>query len=234
MWPSLFAAFGLGFVGSAHCVGMCGPLVLALPVQGLGPIQKGVRVGTYHAGRIMVYALGGLLFGLLGRRVYLAGWQQGLSVALGVSLLCWVVLKGIRSRLRIGGLFGRFNDSLQASIVKLWQSPNRGKFLLLGMANGLLPCGMVYMAVAAALTSQTITQSIGFMAFFGLGTLPMLLGLQITGQMVPISLRQRMRKALPYLTAFLAVLLILRGLNLGIPFVSPVLAGSQGETISCH
>jgi len=234
MWASLFAALSLGLVGSAHCVGMCGPLVLALPVQGLGTLKRSVRVGTYHAGRIMVYALGGLLFGLLGRRVYLAGWQQGLSVALGVSILCWVVLRGVRGRLRIGGLFGRFYDSLQATIVNLWQSPNRGKFLLLGMANGLLPCGMVYMAIAAALTSQTIAQSIGFMAFFGLGTLPMLLGLQITGRMVPISLRQRIRGALPYLTAFMAVLLILRGLNLGIPFVSPILAGGPGRTISCH
>jgi uncharacterized protein len=234
MWQSLFAAFSLGFVGSAHCVGMCGPLVLALPVQGLGIVQRGVRIGTYHAGRIMVYALGGLLFGVLGRRVFLAGWQQGLSVALGALILCWVVLKGIRGRLRIGGLFGRFYDSLQASMVKLWHSPSRGKFLLLGMTNGLLPCGMVYMAIAAALTSQTIAQSIGFMAFFGLGTLPMLLGLQITGRLVPISLRQQIRKALPFLTAFMAVLLILRGLNLGIPFLSPVLASGPGAMISCH
>lgn len=234
MWPSLFAAFSLGLVGSAHCVGMCGPLVLALPVQGLGVLQQSIRVGMYHAGRIMIYALGGLLFGLLGRRVYLAGWQQGLSVALGISILCWVVLKGFRGRLRIRGLFSHFYDLLQASMVKLWKSPGRGKFLLLGIANGLLPCGMVYMAIAAALTSQTIPQAVGFMAFFGLGTLPMLLGLQITGRMVSISLRQQIRKALPYLTAGLAVVLILRGLNLGIPFLSPMLASGPGATMSCH
>lgn len=234
MWPSLFAAFSLGFVGSAHCVGMCGPLVLALPVEGLGVLQRGVRVGMYHAGRILVYALGGLLFGLLGRRVYVAGWQQGLSVALGVAILGWVVMKGVGGRLRIGGLFGRFYNALQAAIVKLWHSSGRGKFLLLGMANGLLPCGMVYMAIAGALTRPAIVQAVGFMAFFGLGTLPMLLGLQVTGRMVPITLRQKIRKALPYLTAFMAVLLILRGLNLGIPFVSPVLAGGPGATISCH
>ena len=84
MWPSLFAAFSLGLVGSAHCLGMCGPLVLALPLQGLGAVQRGIAVGMYHGGRIMVYTLGGLLFGLLGRRVYLAGWQQGLSIVLGL------------------------------------------------------------------------------------------------------------------------------------------------------
>lgn len=234
MWPSLFAAFSLGLIGSAHCVGMCGPLVLALPLEGPGIMQRSVTVGTYHAGRIMVYALGGLLFGVLGRQVYLAGWQQGLSVALGVSILCWVVLKGTRRRLRAGGLFGRFFDRLQASTVRLWHSPGRGKFLLLGMANGLLPCGMVYMAIAAALTSQTIAQAVGFMAFFGVGTLPMLLALQFTGRIVSISIRQRIRQALPYLTAGLAVLLILRGLNLGIPFLSPMLAAKPASTISCH
>jgi sulfite exporter TauE/SafE len=234
MWPSLFAALSLGFIGSAHCVGMCGPLVLALPVRGLGVLQRGVRVGIYHAGRITVYALGGLLFGLLGRRVYLAGWQQGLSVMLGLSILGWVILKGVGSRRRWRGWTGGFYNGLQSWMGRLWRSPSRGKFLLLGMANGLLPCGMVYMAIAAALTSQTIAQAVGFMGFFGLGTLPMLLGLQITGRMVPISLRQRIRKALPYLTAFMAVLLILRGLNLGIPFVSPVMAANPGQVVDCH
>ena len=234
MWPSLLAAFGLGLFGSIHCVGMCGPLLLALPVQGLSPVQRGWSVGLYHAGRITVYAFGGLLFGLLGRRVYLAGWQQGLSIGLGVSILGWLVLKAIRGHRRMGGWIGGFYSWLQAWMGRLWQSPSRGKFLLMGMANGLLPCGMVYMAIAAALTSPTIAGAMGFMAFFGLGTLPMLLSLQMTGRMVSISFRQQIRRALPFLTAAMAILLILRGLNLGIPFVSPVLAARPGQVISCH
>jgi sulfite exporter TauE/SafE len=212
---------------------MCGPLVLALPVQRLSPAQRGFSVGLYHAGRIMVYALGGLLFGLLGRRVYLAGWQQGLSIVLGVSILGWLLVKGLRGRVRLR-MAECFYGWLQAWIGRLWQSPSRRKFLMMGMANGLLPCGMVYMAIAGALTSPTIIQAAGFMAFFGLGTLPMLLGLQVTGRMVSISFRQQIRKALPYLTACLAILLVLRGLNLGIPFVSPVLATRPGHVVSCH
>jgi len=233
MWPSFFAAFSLGLIGSAHCVGMCGPLVLALPVQDLGVLQRAVGVGLYHAGRIMIYVLGGLLFGLVGRRVYLAGWQQGLSIVLGVSILGWLALKGVGGQRRWGWV-GGFYNGLQAWMGRLWQSPARAKFLLLGMANGLLPCGMVYMAIAGALTSPTVAQAVGFMAIFGLGTLPMLLGLQVTGRLVGISFRRQIRKLLPYLTACMAVLLILRGLNLGIPFISPVLAARPGHVIGCH
>jgi hypothetical protein len=215
-----------------------------------------VSTGLYHTGRILIYASGGLLFGLLGRRVYLAGWQQGLSILLGVSILCWIVFKHLSARtshsprtpriplarLRTPVTTSRIARSipatfyawLQSWMSRLWQSPSPRKFLLMGMANGLLPCGMVYMAIAGALTSPTILRAISFMAFFGLGTLPMLLGLQATGRIVSISFRQQIRKALPYLTAVMAILLILRGLNLGIPFISPALAVRPGQVMSCH
>ncbi|TDW96704.1 sulfite exporter TauE/SafE family protein [Dinghuibacter silviterrae] len=226
MVASLFAAFLLGFAGSAHCVGMCGPLVLSMPVRHLPEAARWRASGLYHAGRIGVYALGGLLFGLVGHQFVLAGWQQGLSIALGAGLLCKLVLRG--PRFKPGGLH------LQKTITWLWTSPSRGKYFWMGAANGLLPCGMVYIAIAAALTSDGPVKATAFMAFFGLGTLPMLLGLQVTGRMVGMTTRQNLRRALPYLTALMAVLLILRGLNLGIPFVSPVLAGRPPQAIRCH
>lgn len=234
MWQAFLAAFSLGLVGSAHCLGMCGPLVLALPVQEMTPAGRAFSLGLYHAGRIFVYASAGLVFGLVGRRVYLAGWQQGLSILLGVLILAWVVLKGARGGGRLPGWAGRLYELLQAWMGRLWQSPSPGRFFLMGMGNGLLPCGMVYMAVAGALTSPEVWQGAAFMAFFGLGTLPMLLGLQVTGRMVGISLRRQIRRGLPYLMALMAVLLILRGLNLGIPFISPVLASRPGHAIGCH
>jgi sulfite exporter TauE/SafE len=213
---------------------MCGPLVLALPVQGMTPSGRAFSLGLYHIGRIAVYASAGLIFGLVGRRVYLAGWQQGLSIALGVSILLWVMLKGTYGGGRMPVWAGKFYGMLQSWMGRIWQSPSPGRFFLMGMGNGLLPCGMVYMAIAGALTSPDVLQGAGFMAFFGLGTLPMLLGLQVTGRMVRVSYRQQIRKALPYLMAFMAVLLILRGMNLGIPFISPVLASRPGRVIGCH
>lgn len=250
MWEPLLAAYGIGLLGSVHCVGMCGPLVLALPVQNMGAGQRALSVGLYHLGRIGIYSLAGLLFGLLGRRVYLAGWQQGFSVVLGVLLLLWVVMKELGGRgvgvgRSAGGTVGRglsrlpggvnkFYWMLMGWMTRMWQSSFRGKFLLMGMGNGLLPCGMVYLAIAGALTSSSLLQGMGFMAFFGLGTLPMLVGLQITGRMVPVSFRRQVRKALPYITALVAILLVLRGLNLGIPFISPFLSPAQGRVVECH
>ncbi|HMI64179.1 MAG TPA: sulfite exporter TauE/SafE family protein, partial [Puia sp.] len=218
MWQAFLAASGIGLLGSMHCVGMCGPLVLALPVQNMGAGQRALSVGSYHLGRIGFYSFAGLLFGLLGRRVYLAGWQQGLSIVLGVLLLVWLAGKGIRIRNRLPAGVNKFYWGLMGWMTRLWQSPSRGKFLLMGMGNGLLPCGMVYLAMAGALTSSSLLQGMGFMAFFGLGTLPLLLILQTTGRLVSVSFRQQVRKVLPYITALVAILLILRGLNLGIPF----------------
>jgi sulfite exporter TauE/SafE len=182
----------------------------------------------------MTYASGGLLFGLLGRKVYLAGWQQGLSVALGTSILGWVLVKEIGGRGRLPVWTRHFYGALQQWMGRLWQSPSWTRYLLMGMGNGLLPCGMVYLAMAGALTGTNILQSIGFMAFFGLGTLPLLLGLHVTGRMVSLSFRRQIRRALPYLTVAVAILLILRGLNLGIPMISPVLAARPGQGIGCH
>ncbi|HEY6901060.1 MAG TPA: sulfite exporter TauE/SafE family protein [Puia sp.] len=234
MGTYFFAAFVLGFAGSAHCVGMCGPLALALPVQGLSASQRWLSAGVYHAGRICVYVLAGLGFGLVGRRVYIAGWQQGLSIGLGMAILCWMASRRLshsrRAPAGVSWLFGR----LQGIMAVLWASPSAGRFFLMGALNGLLPCGMVYMAIAGALTSSSVGGAMVFMGCFGLGTLPMLLGLQVTGRMVSGEFRSRLRRVLPYLTVLMAVLLILRGMNLGIPFVSPVLAGRAGHVIGCH
>ncbi|MDP4151435.1 MAG: sulfite exporter TauE/SafE family protein [Bacteroidota bacterium] len=236
MWQSLLAAFSLGLVGSAHCVGMCGPLVLALPVHRMDPSRRGSAIALYHTGRIGVYALGGMVIGLLGRPVYLAGWQQTLSVLLGTIILCQVLIRMLRGgrSLRMPAAILALYNALQRGMAPLWHSPSPGKFFLMGIGNGLLPCGMVYLAIAGALTTQDIAGAVGFMAFFGVGTLPMLLFLQATGRLVSVSFRQRIRNALPYLTAFMAILLILRGMNLGIPFVSPMLPAKPAQIVSCH
>jgi sulfite exporter TauE/SafE len=118
-------------------------------------------------------------------------------------------------------------------MVLAWSSPRKVTYFVMGMANGLLPCGMVYMAVAGALTRPSIPEAMGFMACFGAGTLPLLLGLQWSGQLFRPAYRMRLRRALPLITVLVALLLILRGLDLGIPFVSPVLPSSPGHAVSC-
>ena len=225
MLTTALPALALGLLSSIHCVGMCGPLLLVLPFS--RPSAGSPRLFLYHSGRILTYSALGLLFGLLGRHIYLAGWQQMLSVTLGLVIL--ILFLARRLPVRIPQI-----NPARKLIARLWQSPSTSTFFLLGMANGLLPCGMVYLALAATLTRTTTTEATIFMACFGIGTLPLLVATQYFGRMVAPGLRPQLRRALPIATVAVAVLLILRGLNLGIPFLSPHLAAAPGHPISCH
>lgn len=232
---TVVAGFLLGLASSLHCVGMCGPLLLALPApgDGSGRLDAGtarlLAGGLYHTGRILVYISGGVLFGMVGSHIYLAGWQQGLSIGLGVLVLLvfvsrWMPFRpAVHLSLQLGRWAGR-----------LWRSPSTARFFVLGIANGFLPCGMVYLAIAAAMTRETVAGAAGFMLFFGMGTLPLLVGVQWFGRFVAPEARVRLRRMLPVVTVVVAVLLILRGLNLGIPFVSPRLVAAPGTAIGCH
>jgi len=242
MWPILATGFTLGLISSFHCIGMCGPLALALPVQHLSRPWRLVAILSYHVGRIGVYATLGLIGGLLGRRIYLGGFQQGLSIALGIGILFFVVCikfngpfkaKKIVAAQRLP-LVSTCSNRLLAWMTGLWTSPAKSKFLLLGMANGLLPCGMVYWAMAAALATAQIGEGVLLMIFFGAGTLPVLLGIHYFYSRIPPSFRSRAKKSIPFVMALIGVLLILRGLNLGIPFISPLLAHAPAQAISCH
>jgi sulfite exporter TauE/SafE len=223
MLTTALSALALGGLSSLHCVGMCGPLLLALPSRSL----------LYHAGRIATYSVIGGVFGLLGRRIYVAGWQQSLSITLGILILLTFLIRRYTLMNRQTPMT-LLTQPLLRRMTRLWQSPSTGTFFVLGMANGLLPCGMVYLALAAALTRTTATEAALFMMFFGLGTLPLLAATQYFGSRVAPRWRAQFRRTLPIATIAIALLLILRGLNLGIPFVSPHLATAPTRTISCH
>jgi len=235
MWASVIAGFSLGMVGSLHCVGMCGPLALALPVQHLTAVKKFISLFVYQVGRIVTYAALGLLFGSLGRTFYIAGLQQWLSVGLGVLILISALIYFLRKKTIHLIFLNRFYNMVQLVIGKLLRSgKGTPAFFLMGMANGFLPCGMVYMAMAGALSSVSITHGVIFMALFGAGTLPAMMMVSYFGQTIPMSVRMSMRKAVPYFITVMGLILILRGLNLGIPFISPELPGPASETVTCQ
>jgi sulfite exporter TauE/SafE len=235
IWASVIAGFSLGLVGSLHCVGMCGPLALALPVQHLMPLKKFISLLIYQLGRIVTYAALGLLFGSLGRTLYVAGLQQWLSVSLGILILVSSLIYFLRKRTVHFIFLNRFYSMIQMVIAKLLQSgKGTPAFFLMGMANGFLPCGMVYLAIAGALSSVSIIHSVLFMALFGAGTLPAMMVVSYFGQAIPVSVRMSMRKAVPYFIAAMGLILLLRGLNLGIPFISPEMPGPANGTVSCH
>lgn len=234
MWQAAMAGILLGLVSSFHCVGMCGPLALALPVNHLPKKQQAMAVLLYNAGRVFTYSTLGALFGWLGRGIYIAGFQQWFSVTMGIVILILAFFYYCLNKPYSFSWLRSFHSAIQHIMGRLLRSPRLHQFLLLGMANGLLPCGMVYLAIAGTLSTTGVGESVVFMASFGTGTLPAMLILSFFGVHIKLSFRQQIRKAVPFIIAGMAVLLILRGLNLGIPFVSPVLADAPQPVISCH
>lgn len=230
----LIAGFLLGTVSSFHCVGMCGPIALTLPVHYLPAHQKFAGILLYNAGRIFIYALLGLLFGFLGKQLYLGGMQKGFSVLLG-SVLVIFFLRALmhRKNLRINWL-DKTTHKLQQFIAVYMQQKKLYGFFILGAANGLLPCGMVYLAVTGALAAGSVAGGVWFMTAFGLGTFPAMFALSYFGSRLSLSARNTMKKAVPYVMLLMGVLLILRGLNLNIPYLSPYLQANMQEVVSCH
>ncbi|HTL07408.1 MAG TPA: sulfite exporter TauE/SafE family protein [Chitinophagaceae bacterium] len=235
MLPIVMAGFTLGFAGSIHCIGMCGPLSMALPTAHLRTTGKIISLLLYQLGRIITYSLLGLVFGVVGKSIYLAGFQQWFSVTLGVLLLLLACLQLLKTgHLRISFLQPAYNrlSRMMNGILSHLRGPHA--FLLLGMANGLLPCGLVYIALASTLAMPALKDSIAFMAMFGAGTLPAMMLLGFGLQSFKPGWRNNFRKIIPYFVAITGLVLLLRGLNLGIGFISPKLTGNGPVTIECH
>lgn len=219
----LLAALSLGFLGSFHCIGMCGPIALALPLKRSTAFSAAAGSLVYNAGRIFSYALMGLLFGLAGQSLAMAGWQDLLSVMLGILIL---VLLFVPGRLLDKGPFFLFIGRLKAALRKLFGIHTLRSLLLIGMLNGLLPCGLVYAGIAGATATGSAVSGALFMAAFGLGTFPAMAVLSLAGSRISIRSREKVRKIVPVFITVMALLLILRGMNLGIPYISPALEKS--------
>ena len=225
----IWTAFILGLAGSLHCAGMCGPLALALPAAGKGPWGFVLGRAAYNLGRIITYCALGLLFGLIGKTLWLAGIQRWVSIGLGVMLLA-----GLFSARKLGVSrpVTALVERLKSGMSGLLRRRSFGGSVLLGLLNGLLPCGLVYVACAGATTTSGAVAGAQYMTAFGLGTVPMMLAIGLSGRLVPVSLRLKLRRAIPVSVFVLATLLILRGMSLGIPYLSPDLAG--GGMSCCH
>ncbi|NUM81479.1 sulfite exporter TauE/SafE family protein [bacterium] len=218
----LFAGFFLGVLGSFHCAGMCGPLVLALPHGTQTRWAILIEGLMYNAGKTLTYAMMGLVAGGLGATIRLAGYQQILSVVVGSLLLIVIVLpkRFYESFLFPSGRNGGFQQ-FKNFFRLLWKRPSYGSFFIIGLLNGFLPCGLVYMALAGAIVTAGAWNGFVYMAFFGLGTLPMLMIIYAARQTIGVNLRRKLVRLIPVGMAVVAILLILRGLSLGIPYVSP-------------
>lgn len=228
------AAMAMGMLGSFHCVGMCGPLALSLPLSSNSLWAKFSGAFLYNAGRIVTYAAFGTVFGLIGSSVAMFGYQQWLSVFMGIAIIVLVVLPKRITALKSNNAVLVFFERLRAGLGKLFFKKGYSSLFAIGLLNGLLPCGLVYMAAAGAVATGDTQNSVLFMVFFGLGTLPVMWSVAFFGNYIGVTIRQKIRKAYPYMMTLMACLLILRGLGLGIPYVSPKMDAENKSVQSCH
>ena len=212
----------MGLLGSIHCAVMCGPLLLAVQAGQQITWKTTINKLLYQSGRILTYGLLGLLLGLIGNVASIQGWQQGFSLVTGI------ILFGI-------GLFYMFGKSSSklasiqtkaiqpfARFMSKWLYRPGGSFVA-GILNGILPCGMVYMALASAVNADSLSNSFVFMLLFGLGTLPLLLLFSFAGNFPKRIFKKGFTTVLPILFLVMGAWFILRGANLDIPHLSPLL-----------
>ncbi len=216
----LWTAFMLGLVGSLHCVAMCGAIALALPHHGRGWSSFVAGRVAYNLGRIATYSSLGLVFGFIGRSLALAGVQRWLSIGAGAAIIAGLLLS---RRLTTPPII-RAVGWLKARLATLLRSRSFGSLALLGVLNGLLPCGLVYAAAAGAAATGDVPSGVAYMALFGLGTVPLMMTVSLSGKAVFGKFRFPLQRLIPASLVVVALLLILRGMALGIPYVSPSLA----------
>jgi uncharacterized protein len=216
----LWTALLVGFVGSLHCGVMCGPLVLAVSrTRRFNATQF-----AYHGGRIATYCVVGLLLGTLGRTLALAGFQRWISILAGLFILGAVFSA---NRIRVYPGIGQITNRLQTGFAALLKQQTLASRFALGTLNGLLPCGLVYVAAAGAAAMASSVGGVLYMAMFGLGTIPMLCAVALLGPRISV-LRKLGPKIIAASLALVGIMLVLRGLAIGIPYLSP----SSG--VSCH
>jgi len=231
-WSFMIPALLIGLGGSLHCVGMCGPLLFSSIMQPVDDVFPLIKWTLYQTGRILIYACWGVLFGSFGYSLKWMGWQQNISLALGISMLVILLVQQFfpasESIFSSVKTIGKITRLLKPHLLS-------GKFFspfLSGMLNGILPCGLVYMAIAGAAVMQDPFKGALFMIAFGLGTTPLLLAVLMAGRKLQSGIRKYFTVSYTYILVFMAILLIIRGLNLGVLF-SPSAGPDKSGILHC-
>ena len=233
----LASGFLIGVLGSFHCAAMCGPIALVLPSGSSRGATFYLGRILYNGGRVVTYALLGVTLGYLGKSIMLAGLQRSVSILIGcVIALAVFVPSMVKSVLARCSPLNRLHSILKVQFAGLLHRRSQLSLFLIGMLNGFLPCGFVYVALAGAVTLGEGLRGMMFLVGFGLGTMPVMLTISFLGRKISSALRTRVAILAPVLTLAIAVLFILRGLNLGIPYISPSITteGVKVEAGACH
>ncbi|MFJ1434556.1 sulfite exporter TauE/SafE family protein [Capnocytophaga canimorsus] len=218
----IYTAFILGFLGSFHCVGMCGPLTLLLPLHHKHPLIKALQIVAYHLGKALTYTTLGLVFGLLGKGLFIRDYQQTFSILVGILMILIVILPLFKIKL---SFFDKpiylWVGKIKHSLGKELRNKSAFSTFTIGLFNGFLPCGLVYMALFGALAQDTLPQTLLYMFVFGLGTVPLLTVAIYLGNFLSNKTKRYVQKSVPVFIIIMGILFILRGAGIGIPYVSP-------------
>lgn len=232
----LISALIFGLLGSFHCIGMCGPIAFLLPLERGNNLKRLLQIFLYHSGRIFSYAVIGLAFGFVGKGLSLFGLQQQLSIIIGVIMLLFVLIpKRKLGRLNPENAGFKFISNLKNHLGKELRKKKPDTFFTVGFLNGFLPCGLVYMAVLGAIAGGSALEGSLYMVLFGVGTIPVMTSAIWLSNIISLKGRKYIRRFIPVFVGVIAIMFILRGLGLGIPYVSPK---QQTEKVSseleCH
>jgi sulfite exporter TauE/SafE len=223
----VYLAFTLGLLANFHCIGMCGPISLALPLNRTTKLTAASGVMTYTFGRSIGYAMLGVIIGAIGFSANLLGALQWLSIVSGIL----IILFAWRNYYAFTPRFTAFNHFVSQKIGVLFKRNREKKSYttlgLIGLLNAYLPCGMVYVALLSALNAGSVTNAALFMFVFGLGTAPGFLMLALLKNKMTYSRFFTNKVLVASLVSIVGLLILLRGLNLGIPMISPKMEMTQ-------
>ena len=175
------SALVMGMAGSLHCVGMCGPLALSLPVSHSHNFSRITGGTIYNTGRILSYTFLGLILGSIGKLVIATQWQNSLSIALGIIILLYLFVPKKYFYFNSSTIFNKPFIFIKQQLGNLFHSKKTSSLFLIGILNGFLPCGLVYLALSSsAITANTFHGGM-FMFFFGMGTFPAMFAIVVIG-----------------------------------------------------
>ncbi len=201
---------------------MCGPIAFILPVDKTSKSKMLWQTFLYHFGRLLTYSIIGLLFGIVGKGLYLAGFQQRLSILMGVIMILTVIIPAkFFNKFSLTKPLYRIIGKVKKNLGLYLNKKSDKALFSIGFFNGFLPCGLVYMAIIGSISTSNMFSGALYMFVFGLGTIPMMTGAIYLGNFLKISIRNKIQKAIPIFVIIIGLLFILRGMGLGIPYISP-------------
>lgn len=230
----IISALTIGLVGSFHCIGMCGPIAIALPLKNQSWFTRTLSALLYNLGRSVTYGIMGAILGLVGTGFKMMGVQQWISIIMGIIMILSVLFPLVfRKYFNTEGFAQGLTTKLKSAFQKMFSIRSYTSLFVIGIINGLLPCGLVYMALAGAIVTGTVAGGAIYMIAFGLGTIPIMLSLSLLGNMASVKLRNKIRRIIPIFIIIIGILFILRGMNLGIPYVSPKAVEKDPMKVEC-